>query len=159
MLNELQQKSVWDSWLSAEIRAAYFAELARRYQQFQKALTASTLILTSGATVALLSSVPQGWAWLRLAFAALAAIVSAVSLVAKNERSSIDCADLHSRWANLAVDYEALWSDVYAENAPEQLSALKRREIEISKSSTSMPEDESLLVKCQDNVVMHHQLA
>ena len=85
--------------------------------------------------------------------------MSAVSLVAKNERSSIDCADLHSRWANLAVDYEALWSDVYAESAPEQLSVLKRREIEISKSSTSMPEDETLLVKCQDNVVMHHQLA
>ena len=159
MLNEVQQKSVWDGWLSAEIRAAYFAELARRYQQYQKVLTASTLVLASGATAALLSSLPSGWAWLRPVLTALAAILSAVSLVAKNERSSIDCADLHSRWSNLAVDYEALWSDVYDESAQTQLMALKRREIEISKSSTSMPEDEELLIKCQDNIVMHHQPA
>ena len=159
MLNELQQKSVWDGWLSAEIRSAYFAELARRYQQYQKILTASTLVLASGALAALLGSLPQHWIWLRPLLTALAAVLSAVSLVAKNERNSIDCADLHSRWSNLAVDYEALWSDVYSESAQDDLLALKRREVEISKSSTTMPEDDDLLIKCQDNVVMHHQAA
>ena len=159
MLNDLQQKSVWDGWLSAQIRAAYFAELARRYQQYGKGLTASTLILASGATAALLSGLPGNWLWLRPVLTALAAVLSAVSLVAKNERNSIDCADLHSRWSNLAIDYESLWSDVYSDSASVELLALKRREVEISKSSTTMPEDEKLLVKCQDNVEMHHQIA
>ena len=159
MLNELQQKSVWEGWLSAEIRAAYFAELARRYQQYQKTLTASTLVLASGATAALMSTLPAPWHWLRPVLTALAALLSPVSLVAKNERSSIDCADLHSRWANLAIDYETLWSDIYAESAQHDLLVLKRREIEISRSSTAMPEDEGLLVTCQDNVVLHHQAA
>ena len=159
MLNDLQQKSVWDGWLSAQIRAAYFAELARRYQQYQKALTASTLVLASGATAALLRGLPGHWILLRPSLTALAAVLSAVSLVAKNERSSIEFADLHSRWFDLAIDYESLWSDVYSESAATELLALKRREVEISKSSTSMPEDKNLLVKCQDNIVMHHQVA
>ncbi len=33
MLSELQQRRVWEGWLSAEIRANYFADLSSGYHQ------------------------------------------------------------------------------------------------------------------------------
>ncbi len=158
MLNEFQQESVWDGWLAAEIRSAYFAELARKYQQTQKWMTAGMLVLSSGATFALISTgLPEQWRWLRFALTLLTALLSAWSLVAKNERNSIDCADLHFRWSMLAVDYEALWSNVYNELASDKLMELRKREAEVSKSSTTMPDNERLMLKCQENVELHHQ--
>ena len=158
MLSDFQQKTVWDGWLSAEIRAAYFAELSGRYQRAQKYLVAGSLVLSSGATLALVSSaIPASYAWVKPVLTLMAAILSAWSLVAKNERGSIDCADLHFRWNTLAMDYEALWADVHSDDAAGQLAQLRRREAELSKSSTAMPDKVGLMLKCQENIVMHHQ--
>jgi hypothetical protein len=158
MLNDFQQKNVWDGLLGAEIRAAYFAELSRKYQQTQKFLTLGTLLLSSGATIALLTTlVPANLNWVKPVLTLVAAGLSLWSLVSKNERNSIDCADLHFRWQRLADGYEILWSDVYAEDAVERLNILRLEEAQISKSSTSMPDDSRLMSACQDNVVMHHQ--
>ncbi len=158
MLSEFQQGALWESWLSAQIRSDYFAALTNRYQHWQKMLVCGSLVLSSGATIALLTTViPNNLSWIKPALTVLAAALSAWSLVAKNERNAIDCADLHSRWNSLALDYEILWSNTHTKNALAKLESLRRREIEISKSSASMPEDLSLLSKLQDNVTMHHQ--
>ena len=158
MLSNFEQETLWDAWLSAEIRAGYFATLSTRYQRNQNWMVSGSLILSSGATVSLLTtSLPDRYAWIRPALTLLAAALSAWSLVAKNERNAIDCADLHFRWSILALEYEALWSKTYAEDAAEQLRALRKREAEISKSSTSMPSADKLMGQVQDNVVMHHQ--
>jgi uncharacterized protein YndB with AHSA1/START domain len=47
MLSDLQRQRVWEAWLSAEIRANYFAELSGYYHRLQRALTWLTLLLAA----------------------------------------------------------------------------------------------------------------
>ena len=158
MLSEFQQDTVWESWLAAEIRAAYFAALVQRFQSRQKFLVVGGLLLSSGATISLLTAVvPPSLNWIKPTLTLLAAGFSLWSLVAKNERSAIDCADLHFRWNTLALQYETLWCNTFAEDASSVLAQLRTEELAISKSSTSQPAYTGLLEKVQRNVVMHHQ--
>jgi len=158
MLSDFQQTTVWESWLSAEIRAAYFAELVQRFQSRQKFLVVGGLLLSSGATITLLTAiVPPTLNWIKPTLTLLAAGLSLWSLVAKNERSSIDCADLHLRWNTLALQYETLWSNMYADDAVTKLIQLRTDELTISKSSTSLPSYTRLMEKVQQNVVLQHQ--
>ena len=158
MLSDYQQKAVWEKMLGSEIRAAYFAELSARYLSRQRWLNLGTLVLSSGAFLALVTTVvPPSLGWIKPLFALCAAILSTWSFVAKNERGSIDSADLHFRWNMLAVDYAAIWTDVEDDRASAKLTELDKREAELSKSSVTFPDDESLMTKCQDYVVMHHQ--
>ena len=158
MLLEFQQAILWDAWLSAEIRSGYFASLSSRFLKTQRLLSFSSLILSSGAAVTIaISALPPQYAWTRFVLSATAAGFSLWSLIAKSERSAIDCADLHSRWNALAMEYGDLWGDMHADDAVERLATLRKREVEISKSSTAMPEDLKLLEEVQNNVVMHHK--
>jgi hypothetical protein len=158
MLSDYEQEMVWERWLSAEIRAAYFAALVGRFQLRQKLLVLGSLLLSSGATITLLTTVlPPTLNWIKPVLTLLAAALSLWSLVAKNERGAMDCADLHFRWNTLALGYESLWSNVYADNALETLDTLRKEEALASKSSTAFPAYKKLLEEAQDNVVMHHQ--
>jgi hypothetical protein len=156
MLSDAQQETLWRAWLSAETRAGYFAALGTRFQATQRVLVCGSLLLASGATLTLVATAPQSYVWLKPVLTVLAALLSLWSLVAKNERNAIDCSDLHFRWNTLAMDYEDLWTNMYADDAQERLVVLRKREAELSKSSTSMPEKRDLLIKAQDNVMMHH---
>jgi hypothetical protein len=158
MLSAYQQKLVWDGLLGAEIRSAYFAELSGRYVRTQRRLVVGSLLLSSGAFLSLVTTVvPTTFAWIKPLLALFAAALSFWSLLAKNERGSIDAADLHFRWNVLALEYQSIWANVESETASARLAEIEKREAELSKSSVAFPEDESLMVKCQDNVVMHHQ--
>ena len=158
MLSEFQQDTVWQGWLSAEIRAGYFGALVHRFQQRQRFLVVGGLLLSSGATIALLTAiVPPEMAWIKPTLTLLAAALSLWSLVARNERSAIEAADLHFRWNTLAFGYGALWADMYVDDASERLGDLCKEEAAISKSSTSMPLYGRLLAKVQDNVLLHHR--
>src|SRR5262245_20802430 len=135
MLSEIQQKNVWDGWLSARIRAHYFADLCNRYQRLQRVLTWAILVFSSGAVAALLYQLSPAWEWLRPVLAFLTAALSLWSLVTNNNKNGTDCADLHFRWNKLAIEYEALWSNMYSPRALETLANLRQREAEIAKSS------------------------
>ncbi len=158
MLSDFQQDTVWDGWLAAEIRAAYFAALVNRFQLRQKLLVVAGLLLSSGATITLLTTaIPSTLGWIKPTLTVLAAAMSLWTLVAKNERNAIDAADLHFRWNTLALEYEALWADMYGDEASSRLTQLRKEEAAVSKSSTSMPAYKRLLAQAQENVVMHHQ--
>jgi hypothetical protein len=157
-LSEFQQKTLWEAWLPAEIRASYFALLSVSYQRRQKPFTAGSLVLSSGATLSfLITVIPAKYEWVRPVLTLAAAILSAVALLTKNERSAIGCQDLHSRWNGLAMEYEDLWSNVHADDAAEALRLLRKKEADISRSSTSMPSRSRLLNRAQDSVMLHHQ--
>ncbi len=157
-LSDSQQQVLWDSWLSAETRADYFAELGLRFQKQQRLLVLSSLVLSSGATITLFSTVlPAQWNWVRPVLTILAALASFWSLLAKNERNAIDCADLHFRWNKLAMEYEDLWGSMYDDDASAKLKQLREREAEISKSGTSLPANRKMLAKSQDAVMLHHR--
>jgi hypothetical protein len=156
MLNELQQKRVWEGWLSAEIRANYFADLSRRYHYRQRLATWSTLFLSSGAAVAFVAGLPREYAWVAPILSLLTAAVSAYSLVMQNQKSAMDSADLYFRWNKLAGEYERLWESMYSEDALAQLSALEERAAELSKVATAFPVKRKQLLKWQQHVEMHH---
>jgi hypothetical protein len=61
MLSELQQRSVWENWLSAEIRANYFAESCLIYQRRQRVVTWLTLAASSGAFATLIKGCQPIW--------------------------------------------------------------------------------------------------
>jgi hypothetical protein len=157
-LSDFQQKTLWEAWLSAEIRAGYFALLSVTFQARQRYLTIASAVLSSGATLSfLITVIPPNYTWVRPVLTVLAAVVSAVSVAMRYERAAIDSQDLHSRWNSLAMEYEDLWSNIYAEDASDTLKALRKKEAEVSKSGVAMPTVDTLLIKAQDNVLMHHQ--
>ena len=160
MLSQLQQKNVWENWLSSEMRANYFADMANRYQTWQRVLTWLTLVFSSGAAFAIVTDwLPQGFGWVRAALALLTAAVSLLSLVEQNQKRATDCSDLHFRWNRLAAEYEDLWDNMYADNAELQLKALGEKEAELSKSSTAFPNRPRIMLKWQEHVERHHGLS
>jgi hypothetical protein len=161
MLSELQQKRVWEGWLSAEVRANYFADLAGVYHQQQRMATWAAVFFSSGAVVAFLANLPPAWAWLAPAFAIVTAALSGYSLVAQHQEHAVTSSDLHFRWNRLASDYEALWDDMYASEAAPRLAALTERGAELSKAATAagLPNQERRMLKWQELVEQHHTAA
>ena len=160
MLSELQQKNVWENWLSSEMRANYFADMANHYQSWQRALTWLTLIFSSGAALAIVTDwTPLGFEWIKVVLALLTAAVSFLSLVQQNQKSAMECSDLHFRWNRLASEYEALWDDMYADDAELKLKLSAEKTAELSRSGTAFPNRERLMLKWQDHVQRHHGLS
>jgi hypothetical protein len=160
MLSTLQQRAVWEGMLGAEIRANYFADLAGRYQQKQRLLTWGTLLFSSGAFATIISDwLPQDLRWIRAAAALMAAALSLWSLTAKNERTAIECSDLHFKWNRLAREFDRLWNDMYTDSAADTLWSLQEKAGDIAKSCTSLPNKERLMVKWEKRVILDHQAA
>lgn len=157
MLSELQRKRVWEAWFEGEVRANYFADLSGRYRWRQRTATWLTLVFSSGAFGALLAQLPPQYGWAPTVLAALAAAVSLWSLVAQNQQSAVDAADLHHRWNRLAADYQRLWDDMYAEDAAARLRALDERAAELSKAGTAFPVRERLIAKWHRHVGEHYR--
>lgn len=156
MLTELQQRRLWENWLSAEIAAFYFADLAGVYRRRQQFSLWGTLLASSGAATAAVAHLPAGWSWLAPVFALAAAGISGYMLVIENHRRESDCRDLFVRWNRLALAYERLWGKMHGDDADEQLAMLERRTAEISKDSTAFPAHRRRLEKWQDHVEQHH---
>jgi hypothetical protein len=156
VLSALQQTSVWEGWLSAETRAKYFADISHRYQTLQRLLNWATLLTSSGALATLLGEwVPPTHGWIRPLLAASATALSLWSLVGQNQKRSTDCSDLQSRWGNLAIQYEALWEDMYSDDAPKRLQALREKDVELSKSSSALPNRSRLMEKWENHTILH----
>ena len=98
MLSEIQQKNVWEGWLSAEILAHYFGDLAGRYKARQRTLTIATLVFSSAAFAAVVSDkwLPQNWAWLKPVATLIVALISAILVVERYDERVVDCSDLYS---------------------------------------------------------------
>ena len=160
MLTTNQQRTVWEGWLGAEIRAYYFADLSYRYQQQQTIVTWLLLACSSGAAATLLADwLPSSLAWIRPALALATAGLSLWSVVAQNQTRVTDCADLHFRWNTLATRYADLWDHMYDPEAPTTLRQLTSIAAEISKSDVALPNDPVRLGKWQTLVEAQHQTA
>ncbi len=155
MLNEPQIKLVWEEWLSAEMRAHYFADLSGTFHRRQRWATWGTLLLSSGAAVALLGklSVPE---WTGPTLTLLTAVVSLYSLVTQNPKSAADCADLHFRWNRLAMEYRDLWFNWHSDDAPARLSRINERAAEASKSGTAYHYAPRRMLRWYNLVVENH---
>ena len=156
-LSDFEQTRLWESLIGAETRSQYFAVLVQRLRVRQRWLTIGSLVLSSSAAIALLTSVLPTYGWAKGLLALASAILSAISLVSSNEKNAIESADLSYRWQSLGFQYQQLWANMYAEDAPEILQRLQEEEAKVSKTSTALPNDVRLMTKAEENVTMHYQ--
>lgn len=157
MLSELQQKDVWEGWLSAEMRSNYFAARGSYYSNLQSGLTWGTLLASSGAAATFLAG--SGPQWIKPALALVAAGLSLLSVVMQNQKRYSDCSDLHVKWNRLSTEYKSVWEDMYSEEAPQKLSKLEERAAELSRSGIGIPYHEKTMTKWENHVLRHHGLA
>jgi hypothetical protein len=157
MLSSLEQKVVWQGLLGSEIRANYFADLASRYLRRQRIITWAILLSSSGAFFSLVTDVlPSSLHWIRPVSAFITAALSFWSLTSKNERSAIDCSDLHFKFNLLSQKCERLWDDMYSETAAESVRTLQEEGAELSRTSINFPVRKRLMLKWQNHVELHH---
>jgi hypothetical protein len=154
MLSDMQQDDVWEGWIGAEVRSYYFAEMCGRYHQVQRLITWAILAASSGAAAAILSGLPN---WMRLFLALATAGLSLWSVVANNNETATDCSDVHFRWSKLAIDYKALWGDMYSQDAATRLSDLLQRDAELSKTCNVLPNRPEDLRRWERFVVDRHR--
>jgi hypothetical protein len=157
MLSESQVNHAWDEMLSAEIRALYFADMARWYTKQQQIVTWGILFLSSGAFVVFfVSNLPDHLLFLRPVLPLLAAALSLFSLVRQNQKLAFDATELHKKWNQLASDYRVLWDNVYIDDAQTVLAGLIQRGHDLSAPATTMPRNEKALSKWQDYVMSRY---
>jgi hypothetical protein len=152
MLSKFQQTQLWEGWLGAETRANYFADLCACFQHRQNVLTWITLLASSGAVVTFLSGAPN---WYKATLALVVAGISIYSIVQQNLRKIGECSDLHFRWNSLALKYQELWNNIYAEDAEGRLRGLLEKGAEISKSGLNLPNNEKMMLKWEEHVLRH----
>jgi hypothetical protein len=156
MLTEAQRHDVGERMMAAEMRSNYYADLCSRYLARQRWITFATLLCSSGAVATVLStSLPARLSWTRPTLTLITAALSLFSFVSQYLQTSTDCAELHSTWNRLATEYDALWNDLDADNAHEQLKLLISRGEEASKRGTKIAYKEKLMRKWQKHVEMH----
>jgi hypothetical protein len=155
VLSDAQQKRAWEGMLSAEIRANYFAEYSGRLNTRQRRATWGSLVLSSGAAASVLANLPESLVWIRVALTLATAGLSAYTLVMQHQKFATDALDLHARWNRLAKDFEALWDNVYTDNAQERLRDLEERASEISKAGAVFRYDKRRMLAWENHVVQH----
>lgn len=160
MLKPSDQQDVWEGLISSSTRASCFGDLCVRYNAYNKALVWVTLFLSwSAASVVVKDWLPpnrQGW---RFAFAVIVAGTSFLSVLQQYQKRSSDCLDLYYKWNNIATRFDALWNDMYADDASNKLEALKKDVAEVSKSSVPFGRHTRLMLKCQTEIEKRYETA
>jgi hypothetical protein len=152
MLNAPQQTRVWEGMISAEVRANYFAELAKNFHRQQRVVTWLTLVSSSGALVSILAKLPPQFSWVAPILALMTSALSFYSLAFQNEKKAADAMDLHFKWSSLANEYEQLWENMYVPDAQERFARLNEKAIDLGRLGTSFPINEKSLLKWQNRV-------
>lgn len=153
MLQETQQYRLYKEWIGAETRSLFFAEKAHRSLDLQRWVTLASLALSSGAVVTIAVKVDP---IVPALFSVVTALLSAYSIVAQNQKKAVDAADLHSKWNKLSMAYARLWERWYTDEAVEELNGLEEMSAEISKTSSSFPNDEKAMKRWEIRVLQEH---
>ncbi len=157
MLSEFQQRDLWERWLAAEMRSNYFADRAHHYASIHGWITWGTLLSSSGAAITILSgsSVPQ---WIKPTLAIIAAGLSLLSLAKQFQKRSFECSELQYKWNRLAYEAESLWNDTWANDAEARLQEIAEKAAELSKAASTIPYNERVMLKWENQVLQHHDL-
>ena len=148
MLTDAQIRRVWEGLFGANVRANYFAELSRKYQSRQKLATWMSLFFASGVVVTLLLRIPE----LSIGVSLLATMVSVYGVVAQNCKLAVDSADLFTRWSTLAAEYEAIWENVWADDAAARLQIADEKARETGRSAIPLPVNQKALMRWYEHM-------
>lgn len=155
MLSDFQQDELWRNWISAEIRSDYFADMGTRYARLHSWLIWLTLFFSAGTFTVVIGNLPADFGWLKPTLALITTALSLLSVVMQNPKKSADCADLHLKWNRLAAEYQALWNNVYSEDAQSKFAGLVEREAELSKTGMAIPSKPKVMEKWERHVLEH----
>ncbi len=157
-LNENQITTAWERLISAETYALYFGSLASRYSRQQQVVTFLAFLFSSAAAVIALSKLPF---WVPTFFSVIVAAATAYSVALGLENKIRTMAKLHYSWLAVGQEYTELWERTWSDEAEAMLYALMHRERDLSTlATTEAPNDESMMVKSQEQVFrMHHLVA
>jgi hypothetical protein len=157
MLSEPQVTQVWDSMISAETRALYFASLASRYSAQKQWISGASFFLSSGIVVILLAKLPSAVA---VCTSFIIALLSAYSIAVNLDRKMKTMVKLHSQWQAIATDYNYLWNHPYNSDSESKLEEIIKHEREPSEvAATEAPNDEERMGKWQKRVFTSYHLS
>lgn len=100
-------KIVWEEMVYANMRASYFGDLVRVYQERDKWIRAAVLVLSAGSMATVMLSLDQS---VKLVFPMLATVGSLWLLLSQYSTLSRDASELNMDWGNIAKEYERLWN-------------------------------------------------
>jgi hypothetical protein len=136
MNGETLRKIVWEEMLFADMRANYFAELGRSYQNRDKWVRVAVLIASSGAVATALT---QAQTPLKVAAPILATAGSFWLLISHYSSLARDAADLHAGWSAIGRDYERLWNNLADPNSEAAYHQIFDRAEPLSKFGGKFP--------------------
>lgn len=122
---------IWEEVVDSDRMCRYYGYLSQRLNRVSELLAVGTVGAASGSVLTLLSRFPD---WVPATAAAAAALASLVLVIGRFQDRAARSADIRRRLGEVGVDWEALWSDVYARDDAElraQWRALVRRQAAI----------------------------
>jgi hypothetical protein len=133
---ETLRRTVWEEMLYADMRANYFAELVRHYQNLDRGIRVCVLAASSGAAATTLSGASPE---IKLGLPLIAAAGSFWLLFSQYSMMARDAADLHVGWNSIRTEYENLWNGLDATNAEAQYHQIYDRAEVFSQAGTKFP--------------------
>lgn len=147
METEAFRRRVWDEMIFAGMRAQYFGELVRRYQELEKILRVAVLVSSSGSAATVMSAAPS---WLKLGFPIVAASGSFWLLFSQYGTMARDAADLHAGWSAIEARYERLWNRLDSDSAASDFNKIYEDANIFSKAGTKFPNHPKRLAHLMD---------
>lgn len=146
--------SAWQAILDADLNARYWRYMGLRFSRREN-LAKIFLAATASGTVAswsLMKDYPAVWQSLSI----ISAIVSVALPILDTPRKIAAMVDAQTAWHQLMNEYDELFRARGSTSEPDftaKLSALKKREVEISGKTATLPSDDWVLSsRCQDEV-------
>ena len=144
-LDQKQVHRLWESMVGAHVLADYFVHLANSYGRIEQASRVSIGMLCFVGAFLLFSDSQLGpWAGL---MALIAGAVTLVGALLRFDDKKVEAVWLHSSWAHLGIEYEALWSDSYHSDAGRVFVELEKRGAELSERALRMPCNERRMTR------------
>jgi hypothetical protein len=137
---------LWEEMVYANMRANFFGELVRVYQNWDKWLRLGVLVLSSGSAATTLASLPIE---LRLALPVLATGASLWLFVSQYSTMSRDASDLNTAWEEIASRYEYLFNHLHEEGTEESFYKVFESAGKLSSKAAKFPQSGKRLLRCE----------
>jgi hypothetical protein len=135
-------RRAWEELVYANMRACYFGDLLRVYQQRDKWIRVIVLVLTSGsmATAMLTLGESASGHWVRILPSLFATAGSLWLLLSQYSTLSRDASDLAVAWQGISAQYETLWNDLQDPDAAAVFDRIYGEAGKLSRQGAKFPQ-------------------
>ena len=130
-------KIVWEEMVYSNMRASYFGDLVRVYQERDKWIRVAVLLLTSGSMATAMLGLDQN---VKLVLPVLATIGSLWLLLSQYSTLSRDASELCMEWGNIAKEYERIWNHLDEPDAEASYERIYENAGKLTKQGAKFPQ-------------------